>query len=67
MTVKMDRYKIIGDRYYSRSGTARGIQDFLKNEVIMSFDTHNEELNQKFAEMMLEELNTGKYEKELQE
>ena len=64
MSVKMDRYEIIGktNDFYSKSGKSRGIKDNKYFQVIMSFDTYNEELNQKFAELMLNELNTGKYE-----
>ena len=63
MTVKINRYVIKGGKYYSRSGKSKIIFDYLTNCEICSFDTNNEELNQLLAEIVLAELNTGKYEK----
>lgn len=63
MVVQINRYGIKGGKYYSRSGKAKVIIDYLEYGAICSFDTNNEELNQILAEMVLKELNTGKYEK----
>lgn len=64
MTVKMDRYEIVIDDYMygSKNGKCVGIKDNKKYEIIASFDTTNKEMNLKFAQMILDELNTGKYE-----
>ena len=62
MTVKMDRYEIIENSRYISSKTSVGIKDNKKFEVIASFETPNKEVNIKFAKIILDELNTGKYE-----
>ena len=62
MTVTINRYKIEGGKYYSRSGKTKVIIDYLKHQEICCFSTENEALNQKLAEIVLKELNTGKYE-----
>lgn len=63
MTVKIDRFQIVSNDhgFYSKSGKSRGIIDFLEYKIIMSFDTDDETVNQELAEIMLKELNTGKY------
>ena len=63
MTVKINRYEIQGGKYYSKTGKSKVIIDYLEYREICSFDTNNRELNQKLAEIVLKELNTGKYEK----
>lgn len=62
MVVQINRYKIQGGKYYSRSGKAKVIIDYLEYREICSFETNNEGLNQILAEIVLKELNTGKYE-----
>jgi len=64
MTVKMNKYEIVNDDhiYGSRSGKSVGIQDNKEYKIIASFDTSSKETNMKFAKMILDELNTGKYE-----
>ena len=61
MTVKINRYEITGGRYYSKSGKSKVIIDYLEHREICSFSTDNEEVNQRLAEIVLKELNTGKY------
>lgn len=62
MTVKIDRYEIQGGMYHSRSGKGKIIFDYLTNATICFFDTDSEETNQVLAELILKELNSGKYE-----
>ena len=62
MTVKMDKYELVEGTYFSRSGKSFGIRDNRLYEVIITFDTNSKEANEKFARMILDELNTGKYE-----
>lgn len=61
MTVQIDRYEIITD-VYTLNAKSIGIHDRLTLNIIMAFDTPNKELNRMFAEKVLAELNTGKYE-----
>lgn len=63
MVVQINRYEIKDGKYYSKSGKAKVIIDYLEYQEICSIDTNNEELNQILAEIVLKELNTGKYEK----
>jgi len=62
MTIKIDRFQVEvveGSRLY-KSGSA-SVKDILLNTWIASFDTGNKELNIKLANMVLDEINTGKY------
>lgn len=63
MVVQINRYEIKDGKYYSKNSKAKVIIDYLEYGQICIFDTNNEELNQILAEMVLKELNTGKYEK----
>jgi len=64
VSVQIDRYKITNSHYSINDG-AKGIYDFYKNMVIATIGTPSEELNQMLAELILAELNTGKYEEQL--
>ena len=64
MIVKINRYEIKGGTYYSKSGKSKVIIDYLEYREICSFNTNNEKLNQILAEIVLNELNTGKYEED---
>ena len=65
MTVKINRYEIIDDIYLPGESTGKAIYDFLTHQIIISIRTNNTELNQIFAEILLNELNTGNYEEYL--
>lgn len=58
----MNRYEIQGGMYHSRSGKGKIIFDYLTSTTICFFDTDNEATNQILAELILKELNSGKYE-----
>lgn len=45
MVVQINRYEIKGGQYYSRSGKAKVIFDYLEYQEICSFNTSNEGLN----------------------
>lgn len=62
MTVKINRYEIVDDIYLPGEATGKAIYDFLTHKIIISVRTNNAELNQRFAERLLNELNTGDYE-----
>ena len=61
MTVKINRYKVSKSANF-KGDKARAIIDYSSYREIITFDTDNEETNQKLAEVVLNELNTGKYE-----
>lgn len=59
MTIKIDRFKLTHESYKSQRGV--DIVDYLQYRTIVSIDTSNRETNEKLAKIILDELNSGKY------